>query len=124
MKSVGVSCFSKLRRSPANALRVEAWRGLPVDKSPAHYRITGDDGNTKTITVDKGNRIVLDALIDQPVYCASPVRISGPVCVLRHEYGVPIEIEMYENDTATDRARFGVYFIGEGVERVVDGEES
>lgn len=113
-----------IKRPPANALRVEAWRDLPVDKSPAKYLITGDDGETKTITVDKSNRIVLDALLNQPVFCASPVRISHWVCNLRHEYGVPIDREMYENDTATDRPRFGVYFIGEGVERIGKGDDA
>ncbi|SMD00976.1 hypothetical protein [Primorskyibacter flagellatus] len=103
---------------PANALRVEAWRDLPRDATPAHYRITDEVGDTRLITLSKGNRIILDALIAQPVFCASPVRISDRVCILRHEYRVPIIKEMYENDAATDRARFGVYFLNGRVECV------
>ncbi len=72
------------------------------------------------ITIAKGNRIILDALLEQPVYCASPVRISDKVCTLRHQYHVPIAKEMFENDTATDRAKFGVYFIDAKVERISD----
>lgn len=105
-------------RPPANALRVKAWRDLPRAIKPARYRITGIDGDTRTITLTKGNRIVLDALLAQPVFCASPVRISDRVCVLRHEYGVPITKEMYEHDRVTDRAKYGVYFLLGGVVRL------
>lgn len=108
----------KRKRPPANALRVEAWRDLPAAREPQLYEITDESGVTRVIELAKGNRIILDALLAQPVYCASPVRISDRVCILRRDYGVPIEKEMYENDTATDRARFGVYFIGKGVKRL------
>lgn len=108
-------------RPPANALRVKAWRDLPAQTGPASYRITDADGQSRIITLRKGNRVILDALLAQPVYCASPVRISDRVCILRHEYGVPITKEMYANDTATDRAKFGVYFIGDGVSRIEGG---
>ena len=105
-------------RPPANALRVEAWRDLPKDRESARYKITGNDGVVSIITLAKGNRIILDALLKQPVYCASPVRISDRVCILRHEYRVPIIKEMYENDAPTDRAKFGVYFLDGCVERL------
>lgn len=109
-------------RPPANALRVEAWRDMPQDTSPACYEITTEDGQTKAITLAKGNRIILDALIKQPVHCASPVRISDRVCILRRDYGVPITKKMYANDTATDRAKFGVYFLDGNVRRIEGGK--
>ncbi len=118
MSSKNQTCIKA--RPPSNALRVEAWRDLPADRTPARYQITDSDGDTRTITLSKGNRIILDALIKQPIYCASPVRVSDRVCILRHEYGVPITKEMYENDTATDRAKFGVYFLENGVTRLTD----
>jgi hypothetical protein len=108
----------KTNRPPSNALRVEAWRDLPSDRAPACYRITGDDGSVRQITLAKGNRIILDALLNQPVYCASPVRISDRVCILRRDYRVPITKRMFENDAATDRAKFGVYFLSGRVERI------
>ena len=108
-------------RPPSNALRVDAWRDLPADKAPAKYRVIDEDGDTRAITLAKGNRIILDALMEQPVYCASPVRISDRVCILRRDYGVPIIKKMYDNDAETDRARFGVYFLDtSAVERVED----
>jgi hypothetical protein len=116
--------LSMTTRPPSNALRVNGWRDLPNDRRTARYRLTDDDGRTREITLAKGNRIVLDALLKQPVFCASPVRISDRVCILRHEYSVPIIKEMYENDAATDRAKFGVYFLGGKVERVSDSGET
>jgi hypothetical protein len=62
----------------------------------------------------------LDALIIQPVYCASPVRISDRVCILKRDYRVPITKEMFENDAATDRTKFGVYFLNCRVERITE----
>ncbi|SFU06909.1 hypothetical protein [Sedimentitalea nanhaiensis] len=106
------------KHPPANVLRVTGWKDLPTDRTPALYRVTGSNGDSREFTLAKGNRVILDALLRQPIYCASPVRVSDRVCVLRREYGVPITIEMYENDAATDRAKFGVYFIGEGVARI------
>ncbi len=112
---------NKFNRPPANALRVKAWRDLPKDRVAAQYKITSEDGEAHVITLVKGNRIVLDALLLQPIYCASPVRISDRVCILRNEYRVPIIAEMYENDTATDHQKFGVYFLKGCVERM-DGD--
>ncbi|MEQ8341500.1 MAG: hypothetical protein RID15_04010 [Marinovum algicola] len=105
-------------RPPANALRVQAWRDLPRDRGAARYKITRADGDFHLITLSKGNRIVLDALILQPLFCASPVRISDRVCILRHDYNVPIIKRMYGNDAATDRAKFGVYFLAAKVVRL------
>jgi hypothetical protein len=110
--------LNKIARPPANSLRVEAWRDLPKDGAATRYKITREDGGVSVITLAKGNRIILDALLKQPVYCASPVRISDRVCILRHEYSVPIIKEMYENDAETDRAKFGVYFLDGCVERL------
>jgi hypothetical protein len=103
-------------RPPTNSLRVAAWRDLPKERATALYKITAEDGGVHFITVAKGNRIILDALLKQPVYCASPVRVSDRVCILIHKYGVPITKEMYENDEATGRDRFGVYFLNGRVE--------
>ncbi|MGJ8544562.1 MAG: hypothetical protein ACSHWZ_03890 [Sulfitobacter sp.] len=105
-------------KPPANSLRVRAWRDLPKDRSAAQYRITDNEGGIRVITLAKGNRVILDALLRQPVYCASPVRISDRVCILRKAYRVPIIAEMYQNDEATDRDKFGVYFLTGKVERL------
>ncbi|MFG6581583.1 hypothetical protein [Sulfitobacter sp. 1A12779] len=118
--SIFTKDFIPTGKPPANALRVERWSDMPKGTAPARYEVVSEDGKTKTFTLAKGNRIILDALIQQPVYCASPVRISDRVCILRRDYGVPITKEMYSNDTATDRAKFGVYFLS-GTVRRIDG---
>lgn len=109
------------RRPPADTLRVSSWNDLPDKTQPARYEICTGDGVRNEITLAKGNRVVLEALINGPVLCASPVRISDRVHILKSEYGVPITKEMYSNDAATGRARFGVYFIGSGVRRLGGG---
>lgn len=111
----------KIERPPANALRVKRWADLPTETAPAQYEITLADGTTSIIKLAKDNRTLLAALINQPVYCASPVRISDRVCILRHEYGVPITKQMYANDKATGRAKFGVYFLDAKARRVSGG---
>lgn len=119
MKSQEQNQFTK---PPENALRVQTRDAMCKAISPATYRVINEDGNQSAITVSKGNRIVLDTLLKQPVFCASPVRISDNVCILRNEYGVPITKEMYENDSATGRAKFGVYFLDANlVQRIEKG---
>ena len=113
---MGTSPATKSNRPPSNALRFEAWRELPSDRAPARYKIKGNDGAVHQITLAGGNRIILNGLLNQPVCCASPVRISDRVCILKRDYRVPITKEMYGNDTATDRAKFGVYFLNGQVE--------
>ncbi|MEM7473233.1 MAG: hypothetical protein AAF340_17935 [Pseudomonadota bacterium] len=51
------------------------------------------DGEVE-ITVSKRWRDMLDTLRQGPVYCASPVRLSDAVCVLRRDYRVPIETDV------------------------------
>jgi hypothetical protein len=63
------------------------------------------EGDCYSITVAKGTRIILDALIAQPVFCASPVhvktprgmhlyyRAGGAVPSLRGE-GLPVDIKI------------------------------
>ena len=83
-------------RPPPNTLRVNAWRDMPEDRTPARYEVQSGGADPKAIIVSKGPRVVLDALIKQPVFCASPVRISECVSVLRHDFGVPIDMTVYE----------------------------
>ena len=113
-----VNLKNQTPRPPRNTLRVQSWRDLPKERSIARYEVPAADGKARVITLKSGNRVILDALIDRPLFCASPVRISDRVCILRHEYGVPIDREMYDGDDATDGQRFGVYFIGKGVRRI------
>jgi hypothetical protein len=64
--------LKKITCHPANALRAEAWRDLPKNGAAACYKITIEDSGVSVITLAKGNSIILDALLKQPVFCASP----------------------------------------------------
>lgn len=103
---------------PANARRNNRWRDFPNTISPAQYRVTDETGETRTVTVSKNKRRVLEGLMQAPMYCASPVRISDLVHILKRDYGVDIAMDLYANDSDTDRAKFGVYTLKSKVELI------
>ena len=104
--------------SPSNTLHVNRWDDLPDDIKPATYRIINTDHK---FTVQKKTRQTLDGLIKQPVACASKCRISDRVLLLRRDYGLNIEMEMFQSDGDTQGESFGVYFLESKVERIVEG---
>ncbi len=59
------------------------------NRDKQRYRIEGET----EIVLSKRLRDMMDTLRKGPVYCASPVRLSDAVCVLRRDYQVPIETE-------------------------------
>ncbi|SFG68929.1 hypothetical protein [Sulfitobacter dubius] len=101
---------------PANTVRNSRWRDFPNTVSPAQYRITDETGKAHTVTVSKNKRRVLEGLMRAPMYCASPVRISDLVHILKRDYGVDIAMDLYANDNETDRAKFGIYTLKSKVE--------
>lgn len=108
---------------PLNTLRVEAWRDLPSDKSWRSYQVTSAGCEPRIINLRKNNRRILDAAIKQPILCASPVRISDVIHILKRDYGIGFETKMYKNDTETDRAKFGVYFLTDAVTPINEVQE-
>ena len=68
---------------------VMSLRDLEPKRDKGTYEL---DGETQ-IVVSKRWREMLETLRVGPVYCASPVRLSDAVCVLRREYGVAIETQ-------------------------------
>lgn len=64
-------------------------RDMSGNRAKQRYRIDGE----AEITLSKRWRDMMDTLRKGPVYCASPVRLSDAVCVLRRDYQVPIETE-------------------------------
>jgi hypothetical protein len=83
-------------KPPANAQRVNAWCDLPLARDPARYRITNPNGQTHEITLKLGNRQILEGLMCAPMYCASPVRVSDRVLILKTEFGIAVETKDYE----------------------------
>jgi len=110
----------KKPRPPANALHVNAWRDLPPDRNPARFRVTNAIGRCHEIKLKQGNRVVLEALMMQPLYCASPVRISDRVSILKHKFSIAVDTKDYEIDTMIG-GRFGIYFLDCQTERLEGG---
>lgn len=99
--------MSKNTQPPKNTLRAWSSRDLSQDREVAKFRVQNADGSESTIVAEKRVRQVLDSLRETPIYCASPVRISETVRVLRHELGVEIETERYDGNNG----QYGVYFL-------------
>lgn len=57
-----------------------------------------------------------------PVYCASPVRISDIVFVLKRENGLEVDTEFYPGDPETGAGQYGVYFLKSRVRRLIRQE--
>ena len=110
--------FTKGRPS-RNTRRVLGWINLPNRNDPAEFEFVTDDGKRRTFWASKNKRRILEALMLDPMYCASPCRLSHYVQLMRDELGKDfIETKWYDNDPATGRERFGVYTLGYKVCRV------
>ena len=107
-------------RPSANTLRVYGWTNLPNEKAPARFKIADGTGESRTVTLSKNKRRILEGLMKQPMYCASPVRISDIVCILKTDYDINIHMKLYASDRETDRAKYGVYTLMDRVE-LLDG---
>lgn len=98
-------------KPPANAQRIWRVADLPKHRAPAHYLIADEHGEPTKILLSKRRRQVLDLLRQGPVFCASPVRLSDMVSLLKHENGVDIETKDYPGDVETGAGTYGVYFL-------------
>ena len=111
---------TETNRPSAKTLRVYGWTNLPSEKAPARFRVTDDTGESSIVTLSKNKRRILEGLMEQPMFCASPVRISDIVCVLKADHAINIHTELYANDRETDRAKYGVYTLVDRVELLSD----
>ena len=98
-------------KPPASTQRIWRVADLPNDRAPARYMIADENGKPTTVLLSKRRRQVMDLLKQGPVYCASPVRISDIVHLLKRETGVVVDTEYYPGDTETGAGTYGVYFL-------------
>lgn len=96
---------------PANARRIMRGADLPHDRDLAFYELRNGDGKPFIAGLSKRQRQVMDLLIAGPVYCASPVRLSDVVHILKREIGLEVSTEFYPGDKATGSGDYGVYFL-------------
>lgn len=107
-------------KPPKNTQRITRWRDLPSLSTPATYEVQSPDGDSRKVFLKAGNRRVLEGLRKGPLYCASPVRLSDRVLILKRDYGLNIRTEIYDTDRATDSERFGVYFLDDRVSAIME----
>lgn len=105
-----------------SALWVTKWRDLPPQTEPAEYQVTTEAGEIRQFWVSKNKRRLVDALIDGPVHCASPCRLSHFVMGLREDQGLNIETVWFDNDPKAGRTRCGIYKLLDSVTRIDGGE--
>jgi hypothetical protein len=106
-----------IEQPPLNTKHISKWSELPDCKDPAMYSIIVN-GERRTFLVSKKKRQVLEGLIHHPLACASKCRLSDCVLHLRRDYGLDIEMKMYQSADESDGESYGVYFLKSEVERV------
>lgn len=95
---------------------------LPHNRRPARFLISNQGGEPQTVVLSKRRRQIIELLMRGPVYCASPVRISDVVSVLKHETSIDIHTEFYAGDRDIGAGDYGVYFLRSTVCRIDDVE--
>lgn len=105
-------------RPPAGTIRVMRVADLPRNRGPWAYEVTNLGQSPFTAVFCKRQRQALDLLMRGPVYCASPVRLSDIVFILKRERGLDIHTEHYPGDSDTGSGAYGVYFLRSKVRRI------
>lgn len=108
---------TETKNPPKNARRIMRVADLPPLRDMAEYEVTNGDEPRK-VSLRKRQRQVVDLLMLGPVYCASPVRISDMVHILKREHGIDIETEMFPGDEVTGTGSYGVYFLRSQIRRL------
>ncbi|MGK7650874.1 hypothetical protein ACSQ76_00045 [Roseovarius sp. B08] len=98
-------------KPPQNTQWIISRLDLPRRRGGARYEVQHADGERETITLSNRKRQVLDALVRSPIYCASPVRLSDIVLLLRNENGINIETEFFQENDGIENTRFGIYVL-------------
>jgi hypothetical protein len=107
---------------PSNSIRISRIAELPPLRDPATYVIRNSDDEPRHVCLSKRKRQVTELLMQGPVHCASPVRLSDIVFILREEVGLNVETKMYPGDSLTGAGSYGVYFLISRVERAEQPE--
>ncbi len=105
----------ELKSIRAKARRITRRSDLPQNRGMICIE-WGDGGPESTSAIlSKRDGQVAQAIMDGPVFCASPVRVGDSVLRLRRDYGLPIETARYEETDGDERLHFGIYVLTEPV---------
>lgn len=105
----------KTKNKLPNARWIRSRKDLPDTRDEADYFVLDGDGKSKTVTLSKRLRQVLEALLCGPIRCASPVRLSDAVLILRRDYGLNIETDFHTDGEGDEAVTFGVYTLVDDV---------
>jgi hypothetical protein len=101
---------------PSNTRWIIGNQDLPQNYGAARFLITKETGKAFTLVLSKRKRQVLEALMNSPLYFASPIRLSDNVGILRHEHDVSIDTEFYEDESGPILTRYGIYSLADKAE--------
>lgn len=110
------------KKPPETARRIWRAADLPPHRGEAWYGVQNGADPERPFLLSKRRRQVMDLLTTAPVYCASPVRISDVVHLLKQETGIEVETEYYPGDPETGVGAYGVYFLQSKVRRLIRQE--
>ena len=110
-----MSDFHRINKHP-DTKWVMSRKDIPQNRAPARFRITRQDGTVVEVTFSKRKRQILELLCLSKVYCASPVRISQQVCLLKREDRSDISTEIYWEKAGEEKSRYGIYRLNDKVE--------
>lgn len=97
---------------------------LPQQRAARQYEIIREGDDPKMITLEKRQRQVIDALIATPLYCASPVRLSDIVHIVKREKALNIETLFFNRDTDPEGGKFGVYVLRDVLRPIREGADA
>ncbi len=106
---------------PSNARRIWRIADLPPERAVAEY-IVRNGADESRVTFSKRKCQVIELLRQAPVYCASPVRISDIVFLLKTEDGIEIETLRFPGDPTRGIGPFGVYVLRSDIRPAVEAE--
>ncbi|MEP5761156.1 MAG: hypothetical protein ABJ327_17940 [Litoreibacter sp.] len=113
---------TKLTKLPTNVRFIMRRPDLPQSREPVSFEVNRDGVMPFVVTLEKRQRQVIEALMLTPLYCASPVRLSDVVHIVKREHGLDIETMFFSDETGPETATFGVYVLKDKLRRVENNE--
>lgn len=92
------------KKSPKDTRWIMSRRDLPQTRVPSSYLLKKETGDERTITLSHRYLQVFEALRIGPIHCASPLRLSDAVLILRRDYEVDIVTDFHTEGVGETQA--------------------
>lgn len=103
-----MSDFHRLKKHP-NTMWVMGRRDLPGNKASAKFEVMKPDATTTVKTFGKRKRQIIELLMKTDVFCASPVRISDVVSILKRDDDIDIHTHRPLDQKEDSEGSYGIY---------------